>query len=120
MTYTSATAAATDAYRLFLKAPNASGSPARASGDDENNGFAVHSLAAGRPAVGGIRRALVVPVEKVRNDRHWDRIAAALMIVNSWRFAGWCVGWFFCVSPSGIEETERKKNLGIEGVILSI
>lgn len=106
MTYTSATAAAADAYRLFPKVPRANGSPARASGDDENNGFAVHSLAAGRPAMGGIRRALVAPVERVRNDRHWDRIAAALMIANSLNsFAGWRVGWGFCVSPSG-----RKKN----------
>lgn len=76
-TYTSATAAATDAYLLFPE------TPARASGSDENSDFAVHSLAAGRPAAGGIRRALVAPVEIVRNDRHWDRIAAALMIANS-------------------------------------
>lgn len=80
MTYTSATAAATDAYLLFPNVPNGNGSPARASGDDENN---VHSLAAGRPAVGGTRRALVAPVDMVRNDRHWDRIAAALMIADS-------------------------------------
>lgn len=92
MTYTSATAAAADAYLLFPKVPNANGSLARASGDDENNGFAVHSLATGRPVVGGIRKALVAPVERVRNDQHWDRIAAALIIANSWHLPAVCGG----------------------------
>lgn len=99
MTYTRA-AATTDAYLLFPKDLKANGSPARASGDDENGDFAAESRVAGRPTVGGVRRTRAAPEEMARNDRHWDRNIVALMIANSWLLpAVFGVAYWLVLSP---------------------